>query len=247
MAVKLRENADDFLKLKYHEVPGCPRGFGLLNSIVNLRRHMLPLILHVLFGALVSFIGSLPMGLINLTVAETAISRGIRAALLLALGAVLVEFLQILVALFFADWFTSDPDRKFWIGIIGSIVFVCAGLYYLIKKSEAPHLKTDESTRSGNAFLRGLGLSAVNMLAIPFWLVLSSYSHSRGWLSNEPLLMVMFALGAVLGTFALFVAYARLGLFILRRSTIISQYAGKAIGLIFLVLGSWQLVRLLLE
>lgn len=214
---------------------------------ITLPSCMQAILLHLLFGALVSFVGSLPMGLINLTVAETAISRGMRAALLLAFGAVLVEFGQILIALFFADWFTSDPSREFWIGIIGSVVFVIAGLFYLFQKTETPSLKTGEEQRKGNAFLRGLGLSAVNMLAIPFWLMIGTWSSAQGWLAKEALLIVCFALGAVLGTFGLLFLYAKLGLFVLRRSKIISKYAGKGIGLVFVLLGSWQLVKLLFE
>jgi threonine/homoserine/homoserine lactone efflux protein len=222
-------------------------GFQAFIQKPNLPDHMIPVIVHLVFGALVSFIGSLPMGLINLTVAETAVSRGMRAALLLALGAVIVEFGQILVALFFADWFTSDPAREFWISLVGSVVFIAAGLFYLLQKPGKPALNTDQEFRKGNPFFHGLGLSAVNMLAIPFWLMTGAYSSAQGWLGKEALLLVCFALGAVLGTYGLFYLYARLGLFILRRSKIISKYAGKGIGVIFILLGSWQIIKLLIQ
>ncbi|MFK7971239.1 MAG: LysE family translocator [Bacteroidia bacterium] len=202
------------------------------------------IILHFLLGGAVSFIGSLPMGLINLTVAETAISRGMRAALWLAFGAVLVEFGQILIALFFADWFFDDEVRQFWMRAIGSVVFIILGLYYIVKKVDDIHVKQDEQTGKHNSFLRGLGLSAVNMMAIPFWLVYGAMLQTQDILSKEGDLMLSFALGAAIGTFGLFIVYARLGMYILRRAKLISRYASTIIGCILLGLGLFFLIKL---
>lgn len=205
----------------------------------------MPILLHLLLGGLVSFIGSLPMGLINLAVAETAISKGMRAALLLALGAVLVEFGQILIALFFADWFFDNEERQFWMRAIGSGVFIILGIYYLIKKTEALELTTEQGIKR-NTFFRGAGLSAVNMLAIPFWLVYGAMLQGEGWLSKEGALMFAFAVGATLGTFGLLVVYAKLGVYVLRRAKRISMYASKIVGVLLLGLGVFFLIKLMM-
>ena len=48
-------------------------------------------------GLGLSFIGSLPFGIINMTVAETTVRKGFRAGFWTSVGAANIEYLQVLV------------------------------------------------------------------------------------------------------------------------------------------------------
>mgnify|MGYP003382638353 CR=1 FL=1 len=68
----------------------------------------------VLFAAgfVLSLFGSLPPGLISLSVAQTAIQKGVIAALFLAAGAAGAEFFQAWAAVALTDWFMSHPGAE---------------------------------------------------------------------------------------------------------------------------------------
>ena len=55
------------------------------------------ILLHFLMALAASFIGYLPFGTVNLSVIDTTISHGLRAALVMALGASLIEIIGFLL------------------------------------------------------------------------------------------------------------------------------------------------------
>jgi threonine/homoserine/homoserine lactone efflux protein len=58
------------------------------------------LLLAPFLGLGLSFIGSLPFGIINTTVAETTVRKGLRPGVAMSVGASLVEFFQAVLSLF---------------------------------------------------------------------------------------------------------------------------------------------------
>lgn len=76
------------------------------------------LLSHFFIALGLSFIGSLPFGMINMTVAHTAIRKGMQAAIFTALGAALVELIQVFIALKFTWLLTKTP---MWSGFSKSL------------------------------------------------------------------------------------------------------------------------------
>jgi len=60
-------------------------------------------------GFALSLFGSLPPGLISLTLSQNSIARGLAAAMAVALGAAVAEFFQAWAAVLFTYWFLSHP------------------------------------------------------------------------------------------------------------------------------------------
>ncbi|MCB9231872.1 MAG: LysE family transporter [Bacteroidia bacterium] len=203
------------------------------------------ILLHLLIGAFLSFVGSAPPGLINLTIVDITLKRGIRLALLASVGAGLVEGVQSLLALRFTWLFTDDP-------IVGKIiqwgavpVFLGLGIYHLLKKPGGAN--TGKERKSGSVFWQGVGVSALNLLAYPYWIFYGSWLHLNGWLIRETGYIIIFSLGVALGTFFLLWVYGALSTAILKRSEKITRVADRVIGVIMLGFGIWQLVRVLLK
>lgn len=198
---------------------------------------------HLLIGAFLSFVGSAPPGMINLTVVDITLKRGMKMALLASLGAALVEGVQALVALRFTWLFTEDP-------IIGNViqwgaipVFFGLGLYYLLKKSGKNSVPKER--KSGSIFLQGIGVSALNLLVYPYWIFYGSWLHLNGFLIKETSYILVFSLGVALGTFLLLWVFARLSKWIMKKSDKVSLYADRFIGAIMLGFGIWQLINVL--
>src|SRR5882672_8916688 len=65
---------------------------------------MHPLIKIFFTGMLVSFLGSLPLGTLNVAAMQISVSEGITAAMLFSLGSLLVEIIYVRLSLVAMDW-----------------------------------------------------------------------------------------------------------------------------------------------
>ena len=116
----------------------------------------------------ISYLGSIPPGVLNLTVIDISMRRAMKHAFLFALAAALIEFIQGFIALQFSDYLAVHSEVEFYIQLFVIPVFIGLGIAYLLKKNPPSHdVKEDNS----NTFIKGMLLSVVNPLAIPFWLV----------------------------------------------------------------------------
>ena len=215
-----------------------------------------------LYGFALSLLGSLPPGLISLSVTQTAVQRGLVAALVLSAGAAAAEFFQAWLAAAAAGWFVQHPLVEHGLHWAAVPIFVGLGLYLIFKKAPSSSLPTsmtqediegaieeNPTVRSagwlGNLrfFFHGIVVSLFNLLAIPYWLTYCTWlrttaSWQEGRISNS-----IFSAGVTVGTFAALSAYAGLGYFAVQRSDKVAQYINRVVGLLFLGLG----LKLLLD
>ena len=85
----------------------------------------------VLAGIILSLLGSLPPGLISLSVAQTSIARGWQAGMALALGAAFAEFFQAWVAIVLTDWLLTHSAVIQWFNWFSIPVFLGMGIYLI--------------------------------------------------------------------------------------------------------------------
>jgi threonine/homoserine/homoserine lactone efflux protein len=197
-------------------------------------------------GIVLSLLGSLPPGLISLSVAQTAIYRGVLAAMLLAVGAAAAEFFQAWAAVALTDWFLSRPavERMFqwaavpvFLGLAGYLLF-----WAKASKSEAHVAEVSARKQLG----KGVLLSAFNLLAIPYWFVYCGSLRVSGWWEEVSLASTLvFSAGVTVGTMAALGLYAWLGKLAVQRSATVGLYANRFVGLMFLGLGAKLLFDLL--
>ena len=86
-------------------------------------------------------------------------------------------------------------------------------------------------------------MSSMNMLAIPFYLVLSSVLEKRGMLVMEQPYISLFVAGVFLGAFSLFMVYVRFAGFIRKRAGFIARNINYILSALFLVLGILTLIK----
>ena len=200
----------------------------------------------VFFIALfLSFIGSLPFGMINMAVAHTAIQKGVRAGIWMSLGAALVELFQVYIALKFTWLFEEGGALDNAIQIIAIIVFFAAGIYFLFfaknKKKIMENKKHEIKKR--NEFAKGMAISSLNLMVIPYWIFYGTLLMENGWLEKEDKTVMVFSFGAMAGAFLLLVVYAYLGDGVLSRSEQITKWVNKFIGVILIGFGVYQVVK----
>ena len=72
---------------------------------------------------------------------------------------------------------------------------------------------------------------------------MGGYLASSNYISLKAQFIAAFASGVVLGSFMTFFIYAKLGQVVKRKSEKLSVYAGKIVGLIFIIIAISQALR----
>lgn len=160
-----------------------------------------PLIRIFLTGMLVSFLGSLPLGTLNIAAMQLAISDGVLAAMLFSLGSLLVEIIYVRLSLVAMDW-VRKQERLFraleWITLLIVVALAVSSFY------AAMHPSVNENVILSSTlprFVLGLVMSAVNPVQIPFWFGWSTVLFTRKVLQPRADHYNSYIAGIGIGTF----------------------------------------------
>lgn len=195
-----------------------------------------------LFGVIFSALGAIPPGLINLAAAERTITRGYRAGIMVSLGAGVTQLIYTFIAVYFIDTIIKNAIITETINWIAGIVFLCLGLFYIVKKVKArqPVKNTSDSKHFGY----GIGIAAMNFLIIPTWIFVSIWLKGNGYDFTHLREILFISLGSAVGAVLIFVGYVRMGRYIIRKMSRIIKYTNRFLGIVFLSLAAYQFLRL---
>jgi len=200
------------------------------------------LVLQVFFiGAIASFLGSIPPGTLNILVLQLGLENKLKAALRFALAVALVEYPYAWIAVEFEAWITSSPSIQEHFKLLAAAVMIALGVLG-IWTAQKPTMTTVKMQESG--FVRGLILSILNPQAIPWWIGVTAYLKSEGWIVlDTPLRLHSFLLGTAIGVLALLVILAimseRVSYMVKHNKTL-----AMAPGVVLLLLGLYTLLSI---
>lgn len=199
--------------------------------------------LHVLYGALMAYFGLISPGMLNMTALRIRINTGIKESLKFSIGAAIVVFIQAGIALYFTDYFSNNPIVILWLKKAAIFVFIALAIFfYSLSRKE---LKPKKTNKSENYFFKGVLMSSINMLAIPFYLGLSIYLTSIDKLIlNQPFIL-LFVLGAGIGSFLNFYTYLAFAKIIIIRISFIAKNINNILSLLFLLLAIFTLIKVI--
>lgn len=184
---------------------------------------------------MMAFVGLLPPGMLNMTAVRTTIEKHKKSGLLFSLGAALIVIPQSFIALFFANYFSKHPEIIKQLSIAGIIVLFVLSIFFFFQARKK--FKGEGKKRIGNYFLIGIFMSALNMLAIPFYFFYSSFFQNKGLLILQHPYISIFVFGAFLGAFSLFVLYTNFAVLIENKAQFIAKNINYILSILFFVLG----------
>ncbi|MDW3208980.1 MAG: LysE family transporter [Reichenbachiella sp.] len=188
-------------------------------------------------GFFFSFVGSIPPGSINITTLQYAVENRIKAAFSFATAAALTEYIYAAIAVRFQIYLTENSSIAQYFQIITGSVLILLGLFNLFKKPIESKVETKSEKR--NAFKKGVLLSLTNPLAIPFWLMVTGYLQSMGWVEINGRNFWVYVAGISVGTFCLLATVINLGTkFNVIQGNVFLIY--RVPGLIFIGMGIWS-------
>lgn len=198
---------------------------------------------HIFLGFVMAFLSLIPPGMLNMTAVKTSLQKGKNEGIWFALGAAMVVIPQAFIALVFARYFAENPQVVARLEIAGIIVLFVLSIVFFIQARKK--FEGEGAKREGKSFLLGMLMSGMNMLAIPFYLVLSSVLENRGLLQTEQPFIILFVSGVFLGAFSLFFLYASFAQIIQKKAQFIARNINYILSLLFLVLGILTLIKFL--
>jgi threonine/homoserine/homoserine lactone efflux protein len=200
-------------------------------------------------GLFISFMGTLPLGTLNVLAAQMAVNEGISPALWFSLGALLVEMIYVRLSLVAMDWIRR---RKKWMRILEGVTVVIIFLLALGSFRAAAHPGHSSGVVIGAVsvspvprLLTGMLLSAINPLQIPFWFGWSMLLFQRNILQPRRDHFNMYIMGIGLGTFAGNAVFIFGGRLFVKTLAMHPSLVNGVIGAIFIVTASIQLIKLL--
>jgi threonine/homoserine/homoserine lactone efflux protein len=196
-----------------------------------------------LVGAAISFIGSIPPGTLNLAVLQLGMEQKIKTALRFALAVAIIEYPYAWIGVVFEDWVTSSPIIVDNFQLITAIVMTVIGAFSIwsARKPSEFSVRFNES-----GFRRGIILSILNPMAIPFWVAYTAFLKSQGWIDvSTSWLVHSYVLGTAIGVLILLIIFAflakRLAHYV-KDNRIVKMVPGVTL----LVLGLYAFIRYLL-
>ncbi len=196
-----------------------------------------------IIGTIISFIGSIPPGTLNLAVLQLGMEHKIKAAIRFALAVSIIEYPYAWIAVVFESWITSSPVIVDNFQLITAIVMLLIGGFsvWSARKPSEFSVKFNES-----GFRRGLILSILNPMAIPFWIAYTAFLKSQGWIELSTSWRVhSYVLGTSVGVMILLTLFT----FLAKRlsSYVKDNRIVKLVpGLTLLVLGTYAFIKYLL-
>lgn len=170
-----------------------------------------PLLVAAITGFTSGLLLSIPVGPINLTILNEGARRGFRWALLIGLGATVMEVIYCFIAFTsFASFFTRGYIKA--VMELSSFVFMLfLGIKFLVAKSiQSPvHLtqaadqleeKLERKLHPHSAFMTGLVRVMGNVGVLVFWVILAANFISREWVSPDWPGKLTCVAGVALGT-----------------------------------------------
>ncbi len=197
-----------------------------------------------LTGLLVSFLGSLPLGTLNIAAMQIAVSDGIHPAVLFALGALSAEMVYVRLSLIAIDWVRKQQKIFLaleWVTLIIVIALAIASFY------AAAHPKVHKNfilSSNLNRYWLGLIMSALNPLQIPFWFGWSTVLLTKKVLLPKQSHYNLYTLGIGIGTFMGSCVFIFGGHFIVRKLNANEHLLQWIIGGIFAVTALIQLYKM---
>lgn len=195
-------------------------------------------------GFLVSFLGSIPLGYLNVIGFDIYNASGIHAAVFYLLGVICIEFCVIYLTLIFADKLNKrEKLLKFIEAFSVVFLFFLACVFYSSGNSVGTN-KTAFFNINQNFFVSGIVYSCLNFIQIPFWLSWNLYLLNAKHIEVSNARKYFYVFGTITGTFFGMLTLILSLHYFASNVEFVSKYLMQLIiPLVFLALGIFQAIK----
>ncbi|MGN6531537.1 MAG: LysE family transporter [Ginsengibacter sp.] len=152
------------------------------------------------WGLMVSFLGSLPLGTLNVAAMQISVQESIRNAIYFSLGSLLVEMIYVRISLVGINWIRKQKKLFRWMEWITLAIVVALAIGSFVAAMQPHHAKNVILHNNINRFLLGVMMSAISPMQIPFWFGWSTVLFTKNILQPKNSYYNIYIIGIGLGT-----------------------------------------------
>jgi threonine/homoserine/homoserine lactone efflux protein len=201
----------------------------------------------ILSGFLISFLGGLPLGNLNVTAIRITLAEGGRKACQFSVGVVLVEMLYMFFCMqgvAMAHQYAAVFMILRW-SMVLLLLIMAAGCFITLAgnsrgETSDHRQKNNGKTKIAAGFTLGLALSAINVLQIPYWTGWITIAMQNSWVGKD-YTAYLFIMAAGWGTFACLTIFIVVGKKLSSWLTRNKKALDLVFGMIFLTVALTQL------
>lgn len=157
---------------------------------------------NIFFGFLVSFLGSLPLGYLNIIGVDIFSQLGSNSLISYLFGVILVEAVVIYFTVIFANQLAQNKNILKFIDFFAVFFFLLLAYLFFENANQTTekHNYLDDYAHY-SSFLIGILLCGLNFLQIPFWMGWNLYLINAKYISLAQKLKFYYIFGTLVGTF----------------------------------------------
>jgi threonine/homoserine/homoserine lactone efflux protein len=152
------------------------------------------------WGMMVSFLGSLPLGTLNVAAMQISVQESIQNAIYFSLGSLLTEMIYVRISLVGINWVRKQKALLKWMEWIALAIVLALAVGSFIAATHEHHAKNVMLNNNMNRFVLGFLLSAISPMQIPFWFGWSTVLFSKNILQPKNSYYNFYIIGIGLGT-----------------------------------------------
>lgn len=200
------------------------------------------------WGLMISFLGSLPLGTLNIAAMQIGIQESIKDAMYFSLGSLLVEMIYVRISLVGIDWVRKQEKlmkAMEWVTL--AIIIALAVGSFIAAAGSGANEKNVLLQNNMHRFLLGMFMCAINPVQIPFWFGWSTVLFTKKILEPKKSQYNTYIVGIGVGTLLGNCVFIFGGKWMVNRIANSQQYLNWIIGTIFAITAIIQLIKILIK
>lgn len=201
-----------------------------------------------MWGLIVSFLGSLPLGTLNVTAMQISLQESTQHAYHFLLACILIEMTYVRISLIGINWIRRQTTLFKWMEWI--TVFIVGALAvgsFLAALNPNENARNVVLQNGMHRFFLGLMMASMNPVQIPFWFGWSTVLFSRNILQPRNAFYNLYIAGIGIGTFLAGSCFIWGGPFVMNKLDASGSTLNWIIGGIFSLTACILVVKILLK
>lgn len=192
-----------------------------------------------------ALLGVVPPGLINLNAAKISTHKGKLNGIIFAGGASIVVVLQAYLAVLISKYLHNNTFIIDALLKVAVIVFALFAIYFFViaRKNKKKRIRVVKVSKK-SSFFKGIFLAMLNVLPIPYFAGLCATWNYSELMVFEIIDIIVFVLGAGLGTFAMLYMYVFYFDKLQSNTSSFSKYSDYILSVLMLILLVITLARI---
>ncbi len=194
---------------------------------------------------LISFLGQLPLGNMNMTATQLTVQEGIKKAWIFGIGIALVEMIYLRLALTGMNWIIQHSLFFKILGWLTVAIFMILGIASFVSAQKQSEEKKGLLLKNNiNRFFLGLMISALNPAQLPFWFIWTAYLMNNKILTPGFWEYNVLTAGAGMGTLGGLAVYIHGGNWAINKMKTSNKTMNKIMGVVFIATALFQLYKM---